>query len=103
MSCEYDYYTRNNGWKITRVVGSGETVGHVIRISGPESAVLVRCENHRAQDGIYENGKILVNGLDITCAPGPTRERDQIHYGLKDVTGSWTAEDNGGDPGGGEG
>lgn len=100
MSCEYGYYTRH--WKITRVVGSGETVGHVIKISGPESAVHVKCDHHRDQEGIYEDGRIiLVNGWEIIGEPGPTQERDQIHYGLPEVTGSWTAEDNGGD--GGEG
>lgn len=103
MDCDYGYFTRLNGWQIIKVLGSNETVGDIIRISGPETGVKIKCDRHGEQDGIYMGGEIVGKGFKITCEPGATKEEDQIHYGLRDVTGSWTAEDNGGDPGGGEG
>ncbi len=108
--CPIGYFIRN--WKVLPDPDPVpvETVGHVISITQEgDDAVSIACQQgHIAYRGIYNasEGRLegdWPSGWTITCKPGEVGVKDKILYFSIPTPGSWSAEDNGGYPGGGEG
>lgn len=108
--CEYDYFTRPAGWRVTEAIGPSEEIGHILLIHGPADNVTIECRNDSGKHPLYKGrhnpklGRIEPlkdPGWTITCRPGGKPAEDQIKYESLVPTGSWTADDNGGDEGGG--
>jgi hypothetical protein len=104
--CEYDYFTRPAGWRVTETTGPNEEVGHILRIHGHADNVTVECRNDPGRHPLYKGkhnpkfDRIEGQGWTITGNPGNHPAEDQIKYESAGPTGSWTADDNGGDEGG---
>jgi hypothetical protein len=110
--CDHVYFTRPAGWRVTESTSPDEEVGHVVLIYGPSDDLTIACQAPKGVHPPYKGkhnqtlGRIEPSeGLHwtIICIPGNKPEEDQIKYESDLPTGSWTAEDNGGGAGGGEG
>jgi hypothetical protein len=83
-------------WKVTKVQGADELLGHWVAIGGVPTAVKVICihdHKHINADLIYQEAPEQLTGgtVTITRLPG-TKNEIFCDSGL--APGSWTAEDN---------